>query len=127
MAQEKLRYVTFKNNCRFKRITPALIHFLHCIHEVQNKHDWLPNLVITSANDSNHVENSRHYLDEAWDIRTHYFVSLMEKEKFMAALSLYLNHSDRCLREGAFYVSLHSPNTPNEHIHVQVKKGQTYP
>lgn len=92
-----------------------------------NQYDWLPTITITSVNDSNHMVGSRHFSDEAVDIRTKNFKDDKEKNQFIQLLSTRLNTNPEALRGDAFTVLFEDANTPNEHIHVQVRKGQTYP
>ncbi len=104
---------------RFKTLTPAMAWMLYRLeqfHRVMMR--FPPELVITSMNDGKHMEGSRHYTDEAIDIRTHNFESREQKIEF-------------CMRFGdmlgpKFTVLLENFGKPNEHIHVQVKRGQVF-
>lgn len=75
-------------------------------------------LVVTSGNDSTHSTGSRHYTDEAIDLRSHNFVSRAAKREFRVWWEEYLGPQ--------FRVLLEQEGTPNEHFHAQVKKGHTY-
>ena len=75
-------------------------------------------VVITSANDSTHGQKSRHYTNEALDLRSKSFPSVVAKQKFTALLRAELGPAFTVLFEGA--------GTPNEHWHLQTKKGTTY-
>jgi len=121
------RFVTFKANVRVKRLTPALIWIFEVLDRIQNLYSDIPELVITSVNDSNHSPNSRHYKDEAIDIRTHYFKDKKEKDRFISLLDAWLNKDPEALRKNAFTILHESVGTVNEHIHVQVKKNESYP
>ena len=79
---------------------------------------WTGDLVITSGNDSTHSHASRHYRDEAIDVRTHNFRSREAKRTFRAAWEMALG--------GQFRVLLEGEGTPNEHFHAQVRRGHTY-
>lgn len=119
--------VAFKSTVRFKKLTPALLWILNCVHKVSHMHQSFPEIVITSVNDSKHMENSRHYTDEAIDIRTRNFPDMMTKKVFINTLSRELNRSPEALITDRFTVLHESIGTPNEHFHVQVNKGMTYP
>lgn len=113
--------ISTKNaSVRFKNLTPAMAWMLyrfeqyHRVMKVGNP----TNIVITSMNDGEHMVGSRHYTDEAIDIRTHNFESREQKIEF-------------CLRFGdllgpKFTILLENEGTPKEHIHVQVKKGLVF-
>lgn len=79
---------------------------------------WIGDLVITSGNDSRHSPTSRHYTDEAIDIRTHNFVSLAAKQRFRQMYEQALGPQFRVLLEGV--------GTLNEHLHAQVRKGHAF-
>jgi len=109
-----------KANVRFKRFTPALLRILVALGDVtlSNK-DVVPDpLVITSANDSNHAKDSRHYTDEALDLRTHNFRNPGHVALFVRLLEKRLGPQ--------FTVIVEDIGTENEHVHVQVRKGMTY-
>jgi len=74
-------------------------------------------IVITSINDSRHSANSAHYRDEAVDIRCN------DRPK---AVDLYMVDKLRVLLGEQFLVLYEDVGTPNEHIHVQLRKGQIY-
>ena len=76
-------------------------------------------IVITSINDSTHSENSRHYRNEAIDIRSKNFPSREVKRNFRAKYEEMLGPK--------FRVLLENEGTENEHFHTQVKKGHHYP
>jgi hypothetical protein len=75
-------------------------------------------LVITSGNDSTHGANSRHYRDEAIDVRSKSFPSRASKLAFVKRLEAALGDRFRVLFE--------NDGTENEHFHVQVRKGQRF-
>jgi hypothetical protein len=124
-----MRYVNFLPTCRFKKWTPALEWILHCLNLAMNTYNDLPILIVTSVNDSNHSKNplSRHYTDEAIDVRTHYFNSTDEKLRFKSIVEGYLNTHPNALRPNAFTAMLEYLGQPEEHLHIQVKMGESYP
>lgn len=114
-----MKVISFKDNVRIKRLTPALMHIFVNANIVMNRYEWVPELVFTSINDSTHGLNSRHYRDEAIDIRSKNFKDLSDKLMFKHALQDELGSRFTVLLEGL--------DTDNEHLHVQVKKGTIYP
>lgn len=80
---------------------------------------WVCNtdLTITSACDGVHSgPNDPHHRGEAFDVRTH---DLADPMKVLESLQLTLGPR--------FFAFIESPGTTNEHIHIQVRKGTTYP
>lgn len=75
-------------------------------------------LWVTSGNDSTHGTGSRHYSDEAIDVRSHNFRSRMAKRYFREWYERTLGPQFRVLLEGE--------GTDNEHFHAQVRKGHVY-
>jgi len=107
--------VRFKSSVRFINLTPVLAYILSAVLEADK---YFPeDMVITSVNDSKHSEGSAHYRDEAIDLRCNdrpYEVDM--------ALCRFLE-----LKLGPkFLVLYESKGTPNEHIHVQLRKGQKW-
>jgi len=115
------------DSVKLKVITPSLALMFYVIELYhRNDRELQPsNLYITSINDGIHVKNSRHYKNEAFDMRSKNFKS-KNKEPYRKAIEAELNI--RC--SGAinkFTVLLQYLNTDNEHFHFQVKKGKVYP
>ena len=109
--------LTCKPTVRFKCFTPALLRILRAVYVVAQSFE-LSEIVITSANDSTHAVTSRHYTDEALDLRTKSFPSEAAKVRFAAALRAELGP--------AFTVLYENPKTVGQHLHVQPPKGTTY-
>lgn len=107
-----------KPSVRFTAFTPALLRILRAVYTVASTCTDVSNVVITSANDSTHGEKSRHYTNEALDLRSKSFPTVAAKQRFAARLRADLGSAFTVLYEGA--------GTPNEHWHVQPKKGTTY-
>lgn len=111
--------LTCKDTVRFKRFTPALLQMLAVLGALAATYSAAPDpLVITSANDSTHDPHSRHYTDEALDLRTHNFMSPTARHLFQTALIARLGPQ--------FTVLLENEGGPEEHLHVQVRRGMTY-
>lgn len=124
-----MKPLIFKDNCRFRKYTASLDWILRNLLLIQNAYEWLPQLVVTSVNDSNHskIPLSRHYIDEAIDIRTHDFKTTGDRQIFIQYLDLYINQSPEAARKNSFLILLEYEGTDNEHIHIQPLKGTTYP
>ncbi len=79
---------------------------------------------ITSINDSLHSKGSRHYLNEAMDLRSKNFPTKEAKLHFVKRYSSILNsHPDD---PNKFFVMLEQEGSPNEHVHAQVRKGMSF-
>lgn len=81
-------------------------------------------LVVTSINDSKHMMGSRHYTNEAVDVRSKSFQSQISKEKFRGAFEDALNRHPT--DPNKFRVLFEDEGTDNEHFHAQVKKGAIF-
>ena len=110
--------VRVKDGVQFTKIAPAGFRILAVVTSVADKltHD----LRITSACDGPHSgPNDPHHRGEAYDVGSK---ELGEEEKPLILQSF----QDR-LEADHFYCFLESPDTDNEHFHLQIKKGTTYP
>lgn len=115
--------IAVKETARFKKLTTSLLWILSRLDLISKISALCPSeVVITSVDDSTHSSNSKHYLDEAIDIRSHNF-TVDNKEPFREELERFLNIGSPC----PFIVLLESLGTPNEHFHAQVKKGYRCP
>lgn len=107
-----------KGSARFVRFTPAMMRMLNVLY-TQAKHVTdVDSIVITSANDSLHMKDSRHYKDEALDLRTHHFSSSQAVELFANELRIAFS--------SAFTVLHEDKGGPNDHLHIQPKIGTVY-
>ena len=116
--------LAYKSGVRVHRRTLALSHIENSALAAQAEVGYPRVLVVTSINDSLHVEGSKHYTDDAIDWRTkgpaaNTMGSIARKQRFRRRLTALLG--DR------FTVILEGLGKPYEHIHVQVKKGKSYP
>lgn len=111
---------------RIERYTPFMHWFFHCLYmiAVMPDRDTPNEIVITSLNDSLHTAKSRHYNDEAADIRSKNFPTRDSKLHFAGRLTAMLN----CHPEdpAKFIVILENEGSPEEHFHVQIKKGHSF-
>lgn len=112
--------LTTKPGVRFAIITPALLHMLGAVERLSRGMFALPEegLVITAGSDGQHVPASRHYKGEAIDLRSK-TMSATIRNGLMSNLRAELGPQ--------FAVLLEDEGRPNEHIHVQVKKGRRFP
>lgn len=109
----------FKENVRIKRWTPVISVILSTAEKLMNHYDWIPELTITSCNDSTHKVDSQHYKDAAVDIRSKNFLNMIEKGMFKSYLQEELGPK--------FIVIFESIGTDNEHFHVQLKRTEVFP
>lgn len=106
----------FKPTVRIKVYGPHIHHILTVVFNYnERKIESFPlNWTITSINDSTHMTNSKHYINAAIDLRSKNFNKDV-KELFRANLHQLL---------GINYTVLHeAPNSPDEHYHIQLRKG----
>ena len=126
-----MRALAYKAGVRVTERNQALDHIENCILDTQDELGYPAVCVVTSINDGGHSRNppSRHYSDEAEDLRTKNrrgpdrrvgdMGTLKQKQAFARVLGEKLG--------SRFYVKLEKVGTPNEHIHAQVRKGASYP
>lgn len=114
--------ISFKAGVSIKGITPQIVLAMKVIDDiiysyakdtgqvVFNNYSRI-DFVVTSVNDSSHMEGSKHYSGNALDIRTHdwYF------ERTLRILDLIL----KVLKPLGYDVIFESKGTPNEHIHIE--------
>lgn len=70
----------------------------------------LPDMLVTSGNDSVHMPGSRHYRDQALDFRTKH-LSPPDKVRLVTAVKRRLGRN--------YDVLLEQEGQPNEHLHVE--------
>lgn len=108
--------VRVKDGVEFSKIAPGGFRILGAIDRAAKSLEL--DLVITSACDGMHSGDfDPHHRGEAYDVRTK---GLEDKQRVLAAIQSNLEFDH-------FYAFLESPDTDNEHIHIQVKKGTVYP
>jgi hypothetical protein len=111
--------LTTKATVRFAVITPALLHMLGALERLSRTLFGLPDegLVITSGSDGTHMAGSKHYTGEAIDLRTK-TLSPTLRSALIVALRAELGPQ--------FTVLLEDARTPNEHVHIQLRKGRRF-
>lgn len=126
--------ITCKPGVRLRTLSPALVWIFRVLDRYVRSNTYLPmEIVITSINDGEHLPTSRHYSNEAIDIRSINFDNPKNKERFRSELEHALN-SDSALvapvTTNRFRVLLENPGantaTTAEHFHIQVAKGKTF-
>lgn len=110
---------TKSGNVRLVVLTPALAHIFWRLEMFHREFGPVEDLVITSINDGTHKQDSRHYTNEAIDLRSKNFPSESLKLDFRRELEEFLGPKFRVLFENA--------RTDNEHFHIQVRKGMRFP
>ena len=117
--------LAYKHGVRIQRRTMALSHMESCALAAQEELGYPDVLLVTSANDSQHMTGSRHFSDEALDWRTKGPWKRTpcgpgrKKLRFRKRFAELLG--DR------FTVMLEGSGKAHEHLHSQVKKGRRYP
>ena len=106
------------DSVHFKVFSPAIMTMLNCLYSLnlQQIPEFPSDFIITSANDStSHSAKSKHYINKALDLRSKNFTTKIAKLNFMVKMKMMLGDD--------FTILLESENKPNEHFHIQVKKG----
>lgn len=109
-----------KPGTAFAGFSPALLRILQALDEtVRQAPPGTPFAVtLTAGSNGTHAPGSAHYRAEAVDVRSKDFTP-DAKAPFAEALQQRLGP--------AFFVDLEHLDEPNEHFHVQLRKGATYP
>jgi len=106
---------------KIEEFSVSLCHIFSKLEEVHRlkKSPQPENLVITSINDGIHKSDSKHYKNQAVDIRSKSFKDELDKVDFVTHLMKALGPK--------FSLIYEHPGEANEHFHIQVKKGQMFP
>jgi hypothetical protein len=117
--------IKFLPTCRIVELSPALIRMFTVLYLLPAEVAGVNEMLVTSINDHGPLggghskrPKSRHYTDEAFDLRTHHLPEA-RKKPVVAWLQEQLGGD-------VFYVVLEDPGLPNEHIHAQVRKGRKF-
>lgn len=113
--------ITLKDkSVTIKELTPALgyIFYKLAIFHDEKMSPQPDELVITSINDGKHMANSKHYTNEAIDLRSKNFETDAHKVEFSLRFQDFLGDKFRVLLEN--YAG------PNEHFHIQVRRGMSF-
>lgn len=119
--------LAFKDGVRLNFDAPAIRHIIDVLDEASETSAvraciLYGDLTITSGNDGQHAPTSRHYRDEAVDIRLHNIKSA--KRSFLRE---YLEARLNGRYPGKFTVLREYIGTEREHLHAQVTKGEVFP
>jgi hypothetical protein len=77
-----------------------------------------PAITVTAGSNGTHAPHSAHYRFEAVDVRTKDFASAAAKTAFTDLVRRQLGPT--------FFVDLEMVGMDSEHLHVQLRKGQSY-
>lgn len=114
--------IIFKEGVRIVVYSGCIEYILSRLSLYHRTYKSPEDIFVTSINDSNkHSKTSRHYKDEAIDVRSKNFTK-EEKTNFLLRMPEILHMSSKT----KFTVLLEGEGTENEHFHIQVKKGTTY-
>lgn len=124
--------VRVKDGVAFTVISPAGFRILAALDAVARQ--LLYDLTITSACDGAHSgPDDPHHLGSAYDIRTKPLSPSAKDDLIVMLLSELADNSEQLqpvgtgFAIGRFYAQLEDRNGPNEHLHVQLRNGRTYP
>jgi hypothetical protein len=106
-----------KPGVQFSRIASAGVRILAALDSASALLGC--DLTITSACDGAHSgPDDPHHLGEAFDVRTH-DLGVNDKLRLVRILS-------ELLPTDQFFMFIEAPSSPNEHMHIQRKKGTVY-
>jgi len=120
--------IVFKEGVRIKKYTFAIEWILSTLRKANRMPEpgEPVDIVVTSVNDSQHGVGSKHYKDEAVDVRSRSFSTETAKERFRYRLEIALNCHETYPNSFRVLYERDNPTTPQEepeHFHIQVKKG----
>jgi hypothetical protein len=128
--------VRVKAGVQFTTIAPAGFAILGALERAARL--CRMDLTITSACDGAHSGAvDPHHRGEAYDIRTHEYPDTVKDAILWHLLELLRTPGEplaapvegipRSLATSRFFGFLEAPGAPNEHLHIQLRKGRTYP
>src|SRR5574343_1645784 len=108
--------VTCKPTVRIGGVTQPLVRIFYalCLLDEDPVDGQPEDLVITSLNDSTHKKQSRHYTNEACDVRSKSFRDEKAKAAFVSQLEATLG--------SGFTVLYEMPGGDSQHFHIQPRK-----
>lgn len=118
--------IKIANGVQFATIAPAGFEILRALSEVSKR--LVLDLTITSGTDGGHSGPSDpHHTGNAYDVRSH---DLINKQDVLTAIMTELGEpspSSGGYITAKFFGWIEQANSPNEHMHFQLRHGQTYP
>jgi hypothetical protein len=134
--EQPIGAVRVKEGVTFTAITPAGFRILAAIEGAARA--LHVDLTITSACDGEHSgPDDPHHCGEAYDVRTHGFTEPVKDTIVFAILRACADAGDglpepipgipHSRATSRFFGFIESPGEPNEHIHVQLRRGRVYP
>lgn len=91
-------------------VKPKILTIAAAVINAANELRLNVDMLITSGNDSKHMENSKHYTYEALDFRTHHLNNSDTK--------LLIENARRRLGK-SYQLILEDLDKPNEHLHIE--------
>jgi hypothetical protein len=105
-----------KPGVEFTTIAPAGFRILWALTEIATQEEF--DVTITSACDGLHSgPDDPHHHGEAYDVRCH----------DMLDPAILLQDIQHILGTAKFFAFIEEPGSPNEHIHIQLRRGAAYP
>lgn len=131
-----LGVVRVKGGVVFATIAPAGFRLLSAIERAARL--LHVELTVTSACDAAHSgPDDPHHRGEAYDVRTNTMTEAMKDAVLRVILTELREDGDamvaavpgvpRSLATARFFGSIEASGTPNEHLHVQLRRGRVYP
>lgn len=100
--------IRFKNGCKLTDLKPQAVLALMLCRQIYME-NFIAEMVVTSVNDGKHMERSKHYTGEAFDLRT----------KSTGRSTQVASEVGRVLRPLGFDVVFEDAGGVNEHLHVE--------
>ena len=110
--------IMFKSEVKLDFSSVAITHMLFNLSRVSNQLGI--DFTITSGNDGHgiHMRGSKHYINQAIDVRSKSFSPEMKKTIW---------ESMKTQMGPKFFVDLEHEGRDNEHFHIQVRQGTSFP
>lgn len=110
LSQGEAMAFNFKDGVNIEVLTDEMQRVMAVVQAVWRR--YVPDIrpTITSANDSKHAANSKHYENQALDFRTH---------DLPMELKAIMFDEVQAMLGGEYWSDFEYPGTSNEHLHVQ--------
>lgn len=100
--------VEFKDGTKITDLKPQTVLALMLCRQIYSD-NFIASMVVTSANDGRHMDGSKHYTGEAFDLRT----------RGTGRSTQIASETRRILRPLGFDVVFEDEGGENEHLHVE--------